>query len=286
MAPMPDALLRACIDTFDCDFYLAFGQTEMSPVTTIFRPEHQLCHAGAVGTQIVNVQIGIMAPDGTLLPRGEEGEIVYRGPQALNGYLKNPRRPRRRSRTAGSTPATRACSPRTACSGSATGTRTSSRPAARTSPRSRSRRPSTPRTTDIAEVGGRRPAAPALDRGDHGGRRAEARQALDEAAAARRDAQQHRRLQGAEGGHRRRRVAQDLDRQDPEERGAQAVRRLLRRQINRPLASGVDDLALAASLVRDGRCARRRGCARGPDAPSTRPRSRTSCPPPTTPPRS
>ena len=90
MAPMPDALLRKCIETFNCDFYLAFGQTEMSPVTTFFRPEHQLSHSGAVGTQVVNVQIAIMAPDGTLLPRGQEGEIVYRGPQALNEYLHNP----------------------------------------------------------------------------------------------------------------------------------------------------------------------------------------------------
>jgi acyl-CoA synthetase (AMP-forming)/AMP-acid ligase II len=90
MAPMPDALLRQCLDTFQCDFYLAFGQTEMSPVTTFFRPEHQLSHSGAVGTQVVNVQIGIMDADGTLLPRGAEGEIVYRGPQALNGYLKDP----------------------------------------------------------------------------------------------------------------------------------------------------------------------------------------------------
>jgi acyl-CoA synthetase (AMP-forming)/AMP-acid ligase II len=90
MAPMPDALLRQCLDTFHCDFYLAFGQTEMSPVTTFFRPEHQLSHSGAVGTQVVNVQIGIMDADGNLRPRGEEGEIVYRGPQALNGYLKNP----------------------------------------------------------------------------------------------------------------------------------------------------------------------------------------------------
>jgi acyl-CoA synthetase (AMP-forming)/AMP-acid ligase II len=89
MAPMPDALLRQCLDVFGCDFYLAFGQTEMSPVTTFFRPEHQLSHAGAVGTQVVNVQVGIMNPAGELLPRGEEGEIVYRGPHALNGYLKN-----------------------------------------------------------------------------------------------------------------------------------------------------------------------------------------------------
>jgi fatty-acyl-CoA synthase len=90
MAPMPDALLRSCLDVFGCDFYLAFGQTEMSPVTTYFQPEHQLSHSGAVGTQVVNVQIGIMSPDGTLRERGAEGEIVYRGPQALNGYLKNP----------------------------------------------------------------------------------------------------------------------------------------------------------------------------------------------------
>lgn len=90
MAPMPDALLHRCLDAFGCDFYLAFGQTEMSPVTTIFRPEHQLSHAGAVGSGIVNVQIGIMSPSGDLLPRGTEGEIVYRSPQALNGYLKDP----------------------------------------------------------------------------------------------------------------------------------------------------------------------------------------------------
>ncbi|MHB1710397.1 MAG: AMP-binding protein [Acidimicrobiales bacterium] len=90
MAPMPDALLQRCLDTFDCDFYLAFGQTEMSPVTTFFRPEHQLSHAGAVGTQVVNVQVGIMGEAGELLDRGAEGEIVYRGPHALNGYLKNP----------------------------------------------------------------------------------------------------------------------------------------------------------------------------------------------------
>jgi len=90
MAPMPDALLRQCLEEFGCEFALGFGQTEMSPVTTFFRPEHQLSHAGAVGTQVANVQIGIMGDDGALLPRGAEGEIVYRGPQALTEYLSNP----------------------------------------------------------------------------------------------------------------------------------------------------------------------------------------------------
>ena len=90
MAPMPDALLRRCIETFECGFHLSFGQTEMSPVTTYFRPEDQLSHSGAVGSQVMNVEIAIMDPDGHLLPRGEEGEIVYRSPQALNEYLRNP----------------------------------------------------------------------------------------------------------------------------------------------------------------------------------------------------
>ena len=90
MAPMPDALLRKAIEVLGCDFTLGFGQTEMNPVTTVFRPEHQLSHAGAVGTPEVNVQVGIMDENGDLLPQGKAGEIVYRSPQAMTGYLKNP----------------------------------------------------------------------------------------------------------------------------------------------------------------------------------------------------
>jgi acyl-CoA synthetase (AMP-forming)/AMP-acid ligase II len=89
MAPMPDELIRRCLDGFGCDFALLFGQTEMSPITTLFRPEHQLSHIGAVGTPLTGVQVAIMGPDGELLPAGEQGEIVYRGPSALTGYLDN-----------------------------------------------------------------------------------------------------------------------------------------------------------------------------------------------------
>jgi acyl-CoA synthetase (AMP-forming)/AMP-acid ligase II len=87
MAPMPDDLIRRCLDGFGCDFALLFGQTEMSPITTLFRPEHQLSHIGAVGTPLIGVQVAIMGPDGALLPPGETGEIVYRGPSTMSGYL-------------------------------------------------------------------------------------------------------------------------------------------------------------------------------------------------------
>ena len=90
MAPMPEPDLRRAIDAFGCDFSLLFGQTEMSPATTIFRPEHQLSHAGAVGTPVVNVEVAIMGSDGRLLPSNEQGEIVYRGPHTMSGYHDDP----------------------------------------------------------------------------------------------------------------------------------------------------------------------------------------------------
>ncbi|MCP9271178.1 AMP-binding protein [Mycolicibacterium arenosum] len=90
MAPMPDTELRRAIEVFGCDFALGFGQTEMNPLTTIFPPEYQLSHAGSVGLPVPNVQVGIMNDAGHLLPTGQTGEIVYRGPHAMEGYLRNP----------------------------------------------------------------------------------------------------------------------------------------------------------------------------------------------------
>jgi acyl-CoA synthetase (AMP-forming)/AMP-acid ligase II len=89
MAPMASDELKRAIEVFDCGFSLMFGQTEMSPVAAFFRPEHQLSHPGAAGTPSINVQVGIMDEGGTLLPEGQSGEIVYRSPQALVGYLRN-----------------------------------------------------------------------------------------------------------------------------------------------------------------------------------------------------
>jgi acyl-CoA synthetase (AMP-forming)/AMP-acid ligase II len=89
MAAMPESQIKACLDGFGCDFALLFGQTEMSPVTTFFRPEHQLTHVGAVGTAVTGVQVAVMDEAGRILPRGEVGEIVYRGPSTMAGYLKD-----------------------------------------------------------------------------------------------------------------------------------------------------------------------------------------------------
>jgi long-chain acyl-CoA synthetase len=89
MAPMPTHELKSAMETLGCEFSLMFGQTEMNPLAVYFRPEHQLSHPGAVGTPSPNVQVAIMEPGGAFLPRGEAGEIVYRGPQVMTEYLRD-----------------------------------------------------------------------------------------------------------------------------------------------------------------------------------------------------
>ena len=90
MAPMPAHELERGMEKLGCEFSLMFGQTELNPLSAYFRPANQLTHPGAVGTPSVNVQIAIMDGEGRLLPQGQSGEIVYRSPQVLSGYLRNP----------------------------------------------------------------------------------------------------------------------------------------------------------------------------------------------------
>lgn len=89
MAPMPDDDLRRAMKVLGCELSLGFGQTEMAPITTVFQPHQQLTHTGSVGTPSYNVQVAIMDDEGRLLENGATGEIVYRGPHAMEGYLRD-----------------------------------------------------------------------------------------------------------------------------------------------------------------------------------------------------
>lgn len=69
---------------------LISGQTEFTPVNEIQRPEHAHTKTTSWGAPAVTMGIAAMGEEGNLLPAGELGELVYRGPQAMTGYFKNP----------------------------------------------------------------------------------------------------------------------------------------------------------------------------------------------------
>lgn len=67
-----------------------FGQTEMSPVTTMLKPDDSKRKTASVGKQVVNVEVRVVDDDDQDVPLGEAGEIVYRGPTTMKEYYRNP----------------------------------------------------------------------------------------------------------------------------------------------------------------------------------------------------
>ena len=68
----------------------SFGQTEMSTVTTILKPEDILSKTGSVGRPIMLLETRVVDSDGNDVPTGQVGEIIYRGPGVFQGYYKDP----------------------------------------------------------------------------------------------------------------------------------------------------------------------------------------------------
>ncbi|WP_316232505.1 AMP-binding protein [Bradyrhizobium sp. SZCCHNR1051] len=92
MAPMGRPLLERAIRELCPNFVLTSGQTEMYPATTMSRPEVQLNRFGNYwGESLFVNETAIMDDAGNLLPPGEIGELVHRGPNVMLGYYKDPK---------------------------------------------------------------------------------------------------------------------------------------------------------------------------------------------------
>lgn len=91
MAPMPKPLLERCIAELCPTFMQPSGQTEMYPATTMSQPDRQLARFGNYwGESLMVNETAIMDDDGNLLPPGQIGELVHRGPNVMMGYYKDP----------------------------------------------------------------------------------------------------------------------------------------------------------------------------------------------------
>ncbi|MDI3406149.1 long-chain-fatty-acid--CoA ligase [Streptomyces cavernicola] len=88
----PPSVLEALRDRFpQAPAYSAFGQTEMSPTTTMLRAEDALRKTGSVGTPLPGIEVRIVDEEMRDVPVGEVGEIVYRGPTTMLGYWNKPK---------------------------------------------------------------------------------------------------------------------------------------------------------------------------------------------------
>ncbi|WP_246281694.1 long-chain-fatty-acid--CoA ligase [Fodinicola acaciae] len=90
-AVAPPSVLQAMAETFpNAPAYCAFGQTEMSPTTCLLRREDAIEKMGSVGTPLPGIEVRIVDEFMKDVPRGEVGEIVYRGPTTMREYWNKP----------------------------------------------------------------------------------------------------------------------------------------------------------------------------------------------------
>jgi fatty-acyl-CoA synthase len=91
-APMPLEKIRAVRDCFGPVLETTYGQTEAPQIVTVMRAEdfEDEANWSSVGRPALLADVGIMNPQGELLPTGEIGEVVVRGDLVMAGYWRQP----------------------------------------------------------------------------------------------------------------------------------------------------------------------------------------------------
>jgi long-chain acyl-CoA synthetase len=90
-APMPPEVLHEFERRTDCLILEGYGLTECSPVTHS-NPVKGERKIGSVGMPLPDTEVRIVDVDDhtKIIPIGEEGEIIIRGPQVMKGYWNRP----------------------------------------------------------------------------------------------------------------------------------------------------------------------------------------------------
>jgi acyl-CoA synthetase (AMP-forming)/AMP-acid ligase II len=88
-APMPRQLIGEFEERFGVPVVEGYGLSECTVVCTL-NPLHGVRKAGSVGLPMPGVDVGVVDAADTLLPAGQAGEVVVRGPNVMRGYLGRP----------------------------------------------------------------------------------------------------------------------------------------------------------------------------------------------------
>lgn len=103
-ASMPFEVLKKALQLLPgVRFINAFGQTETASTVCMLGPEDHIIEgteeekekklrrlASSIGKPLPDVEMAIMDEHGNLLPPGQVGEIVIRGPRVMSGYWQDP----------------------------------------------------------------------------------------------------------------------------------------------------------------------------------------------------
>ena len=71
-------------------FYVMYGQTEATARISCMDPERWEQKSGSVGRPLDNLLVSIVDEHGSVLPVGQVGELLVKGPSICSGYLNDP----------------------------------------------------------------------------------------------------------------------------------------------------------------------------------------------------
>lgn len=88
--PMPPSLQKEVVEAIEpAELCIMYGSTEASPRLTYLEPDLIRSKWGSIGRPIPGVEIVLRDDRGKILPQGETGELVARGPNIMMGYWKD-----------------------------------------------------------------------------------------------------------------------------------------------------------------------------------------------------